>query len=540
MPAPASRLPLLLLPLALFGIFFPWSILDPGHVAWLLRGGDNGENALGLHAWLHDPAPGWLRTTLLGAPEGTPLLFTDSNPLLSLIGYALRPLLPADAQLIGPWLLACLTLQILFAWLLLRDHAPGRIALWCGVVLLAALPTLFNRHVHANLMAHWLILWALWRFDDPVRAASNRGWAVLIALTTLVHSYLLVMVGAIWASAMLERLARNPRNAPRLIGEGVAMLVLVGTIAWSLGVFGDFQSSGNYGAFAMPLDALWNPGVAGHSTYLPAIEQRPGRGFEGFQYLGLGLLILIPTALLLARRLPTPRPADGPANSLARWRWLIPALLVLTLLAISPYPDIAGQMLPRIPLSPDIAVALDAVRASGRLFWPVAYVLVLVALRLAYRLPPRTARLALVAALVVQAADLAPMARSIRAQNAVPRDAALYPRTPAPEWDALIAQAHDIAFVPADVTRDLALFQEIAWRAAKAGVPVRSVYVARTSHATAARQAAETARFQAGQMVPGRLYILIGGEQVPPPLMPRARPLDGVTVLFQPTAATGG
>lgn len=515
----------------LFNVFFHWQILDISNVAWLLRGTDNGENALGLHAWLHDPAPGFLRTTLLNAPEGVGLLFTDSNPLLSALAFPFRGLLPEDAQLIGWWLLACLFLQLLFAWLLLRRHASNELALWCGVLLLAALPTLFNRVGHVNLMAHWLILWALWRFMDPARAASNKGWAVLIAMTAFVHSYLLVMVGAIWASAMLERLW-NERKAPiRLLAECAAMLAMVMAIAWSLGVFEPHWPSGNYGAFAMPLDALWNPGTDSYSTFLPGIEQRPGRGFEGFQYLGLGLLILLPLAAVLAPRLP--RAAAAP-DCLARLKWLAPALLVLTLLAISTYPDFAGHKLPRFHLPYNVAVALDAVRASGRLFWPVAYVLVLAGIRTLYRLKGDRAGLVLAALAILQVADLAPMAATIRTQTADARGAPLYVRTRSPEWDQLVTQAREIAFIPGDVTKDLGLFQEIAWRAAKAQVPVRAVYAARPALASNARQSAETAAFHAGEVLPGRLYVLIGGELIPPPLLARARPLDGVTIIFEP------
>lgn len=521
------------LALALFSAFFHWQILDISNVAWLLRGTDNGENALGLHAWLHDPAPAFLRTTLLNAPEGTGLLFTDSNPLLSALAFPFRGLLPADAQIIGWWLLACLFLQLFFAWKLLCRHAPNELALWCGVILLAALPTLFNRIVHVNLMAHWLILWALWRFIDPERSASNKGWAVLIALTAFIHSYLLVMVGAIWASAMLERLWKNQKGAPRLFAECAAILLMVGGIAWSLGVFEPHWPSGNYGAFAMPLDALWNPGVGTYSTFLPAIEQRPGRGFEGFQYLGLGLLILLPLAAVLAHRLPRPAP-DSP-DSLARLTWLVPALIALTLLAISTYPDFAGQRLPRYQLPGSVAVALDAVRASGRLFWPVAYVLVFEGIRILYRLEPRRAGLILATLAVVQIADLVPMAGSIRAQTSEARGAPLYVRTASPEWDQLVAQAKDIAFVPGDVTKGLGLFQEVAWRAAKARVPVRAVYAARPSLASNARQNAETDAFRRGEVVPGRLYILIDGEPIPPPMMTRVRLLDGVTILFEPS-----
>ncbi|HEX8555900.1 MAG TPA: hypothetical protein VF695_14435, partial [Sphingomonas sp.] len=59
---------------ALFCLFFHPAILDPHNVGWLLRGTDNGENALGLHAWLNDPAARGLRTTVLNTPEGVPIL----------------------------------------------------------------------------------------------------------------------------------------------------------------------------------------------------------------------------------------------------------------------------------------------------------------------------------------------------------------------------------------------------------------------------------------------------------------------------------
>ena len=120
------RLPLLLLPLALFLALFHPATLDIGNAGWLIRGSDNGENALGMHAWLHDPAPGVLRTHLLTAPEGVPLLFTDSNPLIGAVMRPIASLLPADAQFVGPWILLCLFLQVFFAWRYCENSRPGR------------------------------------------------------------------------------------------------------------------------------------------------------------------------------------------------------------------------------------------------------------------------------------------------------------------------------------------------------------------------------------------------------------------------------
>jgi len=530
------RLPLLLLPLALFLALFHPATLDIGNAGWLIRGSDNGENALGIHAWLHDPAPGVLRTYLLNAPDGVPLLFTDSNPLIGIATRPIASLLPADAQFVGPWILTCLFLQIFFAWLLLRKYAPGAIALWCGVVLLAALPTLANRYVHANLMAHWLILWALWRFLDPERAGSNRGWAVLLLIAALVHNYLLMMVGAIWLTAMIERfMIADRRGRVVLAGGAAAILAMVAGLAWTLGAGEAHALAGNYGAFAMPIDAPVNPGTPAYSRLLPSVAQRAGRGFEGFQYLGAGLLLLLPIAALVAWKRPPP---DDQRIALQRLRWLIPALVALTLLAISNYPDIAGQMLPRFHLPDALISALDLVRASGRLFWPVAYVLVLVAVLAAYRLPRAQADGLLALILAVQLIDLSGMAAVVRAQSAEAGAHRLYVLTPDPRWDAAVSAARDVTFVPPDATRDLALFQEVAWRAAGQGKPVRLVYAARDSVATVQRQQRELAAFAAGQVDPHRLYVLGPDVVVPPAAAQRFARIDNVPVILPVGALT--
>jgi hypothetical protein len=521
---------LLLLPLVLFLALFHPATLDIGNAGWLIRGSDNGENALGIHGWLHDPAPGVLRTHLLNAPEGVPLLFTDSNPLIGIATRPIASLLPADAQFVGPWILMCLFLQVFFAWLLLKKYAPGPIALWCGVILLGALPTLANRYVHANLMAHWLILWALWRFLDPRRAGSNTGWAVLLLIAALVHNYLLMMVGAIWLTAMIERFVVADRHGRVVLAGGAAaILAMVAGLAWLLGAGEAHALAGNYGAFAMPIDAPVNPGTPAYSRLLPSVAQRAGRGFEGFQYFGAGLLLLLPIAAVVAWKRP---PADDQRASLRRLRWLIPAFVALTLLAISNYPDIAGQTLPRLPLPGLLISALDLVRASGRLFWPVAYVLVLVAILAAYRLPRAQADGLLALLLAVQILDLSGMAVVIRAQSAEAGAHRLYVFTPDPRWDRAVAAARDVTFVPPDATRDLSLFQEIAWRAAGQGKPVRLVYAARDSIATVERQQRELAAFTAGHIDPHRLYILAPNVAIPVAAAGRFARIDSVPVIL--------
>jgi len=533
-----TALPLILLPIALFLALFHPAMLDIGNAGWLIRGTDLGEDALGLHAYLHDPHAGLsLRTTLLNAPEGVPLLFTDSNPLLGLLLKPLAGLLPADAQFVGPWLFLCLALQTVFAWLLLRDHAPSRASLWCGVVLLCALPTLYNRFGHANLFAHWLILWALWLFIDARRASDWRWWAPLIAITTLVHSYLLVMVGAIWASAMLERFV-HARGWARgtVLAQGVIILGLVAILAAWIGAAGDYEMAGDYGTLAMRLDALFNPSNPDYATILPAIAQRGGRGYEGFQYLGLGLLLLLPIAgWAMAKRAP----ADAERAMLRRLLWLVPALIVLTALAIGNQPDIAGHALFRFPLPVLLAPALDMVRASGRLFWPVAYTIVFVAILAVYRLEQRSAAVVLAALLAIQLVDLAGIVEAVR-ETTAETGGQMYVRTADPRWQRAIAAASDVTFMTGEPTDDLALYQEVAWRATSLRRPVRLVYSARRSRETAARMGAERQRFLAGALEPGRLYVLLPGSPVPATAGHRLAVLNGTRVILPAAAVRNG
>ncbi|WP_375422111.1 DUF6311 domain-containing protein [uncultured Sphingomonas sp.] len=509
---------LLVLPLAMFFAFFHPATLRIDNPGWLIRGSDNGENALGAHAYWHDPAAGAsLKTGLLNAPNGVPVLYTDSNPLLTLAAKAVAAWLPADAQLVGPSILASLILQALFAWLLLRRHAPGPVALWAGVVLLAFPPTLAHRFVHVNLMAHWTILAALYLFLDAKRGERMRWWAPLIAVTALIHSYLLVMVGAIWASAMLARFVDgSARTRLTTLLHGLVMLALVASLALWLGV-GDQEAARNFGAFSMPLDALWNPGITSFSNLLPAHEESPGRNFEGFQYLGAGGLVLIAAAIAIARRLPA---REGERATGQRLRRLVPALIVLAILAVL-----------HMPLPPFLQVVLDPVRASGRLFWPVGYVLVLMAVLAVFRLSAERAALTLVALVALQVIDLSGMADAVRAQSREAGKHRLYVRTLDPRWEQLVGASRSIAFLPGDVTQDLALFQEIAWRAVKAGRPVTSVYAARTSKATQRRLVAEEAAFARGELVPGRLYVLLSDLPLPGIADARALTIDGVTVV---------
>ncbi|MEO5493170.1 MAG: DUF6311 domain-containing protein [Sphingomonas sp.] len=513
------------LALALFGAWMHWAVLDPRNVGWLLTGEDRGQSAIGLSAYLRAGGP-WpsFHQPLLASPEGLPLLFTDSIPLLGLL---LKPLgVPAGLQFLGLWLLACVALQVTFAWLLVRPFAPDRLSAFIGTALLAAMPALFNRYGHASLCAQWVVLWALWVFVDDRRAARPLWWAAVLGVAALIHSYLLLMVMAFWGSALLRLMVRGPDRARVLLGAAAVALGVVSILWWHGAFTGHFNSTGTYGAFPMALDAWWNPANPGFSALIPSSAEDHGRGFEGLQYLGAGLLIVVAMALWTWFAQRSDETSGSPM--FVRLRWLLPAFALIALAAIGPQPMWRGAALFTLHLPGGLTDALDPIRAAGRLAWPLTYTLAFAAIVAVMRLPRAT--LLLGAALAVQMVDLMPMLAAVRGTSAKAADAALYHRTTDPRWAALVSGASSIEFEPAKPFVDLQLMEEITWRAVVACRPVRFTYAARESIAMRARIDADTARFTAGRLDPTRLYVMLDGK-VPPALVSRVQRLDGVAVI---------
>lgn len=510
--------------------FLAWmhpAVLWPTNLGWLLNGEDRGQSMLGLAAYLRagEPWPG-LREPLLAAPEGMTLLFTDSIPLLGLMLKPFASWLPVGGQYVGLWYLACCLLQAGFAAALVRRHAPDPLAAWCGAALLVLMPALFNRFGHASLCAQWLLLWALWTFVDPRRSRAGWWWAAVLGVAALIHSYLLLMVLAFWSGAMLEALVRADRL--RRWAGGAAALVPAFAIMWAHGAFdGPYAATHTYGAFPAALDAWWNVANPDYAALVPSSPRAPdGRGFEGLQYLGAGLLALV---VLLAGQVAARRLDPERGAILRRLLWLLPPFAALALLAIGPTPLWRGEPLFVADLPRWLVDALDPVRASGRLVWPATYTLAFAAVLAATGWTRAT--LVLGAALALQVVDLTPMLAATRNSSRLADDPRRFARTPDPRWTEWAAQASAVQFEPARPFVDLQVMEEIGWRAVVACRPLRYFYASREALATRARIDADSRAFQAGRLDPTRLYVLLGTDPIPATLTAGVAVVNGVRVI---------
>ncbi|QDF07536.1 hypothetical protein BHS04_30690 [Myxococcus xanthus] len=398
--------------LAFLAIYGP-AALNPTRLAWLIRD-DFSQHLLGWLFFRNEP----LRFPL-GAidgylhPLGTTLGYMDAIPWVALLLRPFSSLLPADFQYIGPWMCMCLVLQgASSAWVARRMGAtvPQQ---WLVGALLVLSPTLLARMsmAHEALCAHWTIVLLVGLNLIPQRDAREAKQALGIALALCVfaagvHPVITAMVLplalALCVRTALER--KLPWRWP-LLGAVVNVGVVL-VLFYVLGYLGTVRTlgAGAFGGFSADLLAFVNP--MGYrdswSRFLGSLP-RQGAQYEGFGYLGLGVLFALWAALILLVR-------DAPLVA-RQWRRLVPVGLVtlgLGFFALSSRITLQGELIADLTgLYAPVMRWVEPFRSSGRFVWPLYYLLALGSSLALISLPrPTVAPSLLALALVLQAFDV--------------------------------------------------------------------------------------------------------------------------------------
>ncbi|MBL7814115.1 MAG: hypothetical protein JNL70_03840 [Saprospiraceae bacterium] len=287
-----------------FLIKFTPHVLNPTHYDWLMSYADCPTEYVSWQfyrntAW-HFPVIGTLEG--YDYPTVTGIGLTGAIPLLAIPFKILSPLLPTDFQYFGFWFLACYVLQAYFSVRLLRgvstaySYTISPIQLILGSVFFILSPALLTRSGHMNLCAHWLVLWSLCIYFEPANLRQKFfSFLKIVALTALIHQYLLLMVFGLafatyWKS---ERIGQKPwlsmtyKSLMNVAGLVVAMILwfFVGNFNTSTGRMTQI----GFGKFSANLNTFFNG--QDEQLLMPSFAVNEGQ-YEGQGYLGLGVLLM--------------------------------------------------------------------------------------------------------------------------------------------------------------------------------------------------------------------------------------------------------
>lgn len=485
-----------------------WREINPLNLSWLK--GDAAQYEVGWEFLRHEAhwtfPPTWV--TRLDYPSGVSVSNLDCIPLVAVLLRPFGPLLPQNFQYLGLYAVSSYVLQAYFGLRLVSLFAEDDlIVTFLGSCFFLIAPILTLRlYGHFPHSTQWIVLACLYYyFRWPPKEGKLRGYLVpFVALSMLaaaITPYVALMAVLFGFAALLRAWLENKPNiqdvtvteqnmpiSARISPIACAkwgLLLLLGTCA-SLTVFGfivfpspQFAGDG-YTDYSLNLLSPLNPGSnALYFKYLPVIGE--GQRFEGYNYLGMGIILLLMVVV-----------ARSPVELRKLWstplKPLTIASAVFILLALSVRVTFGDHILFTVPLPKFLFNLLAAFRASGRLFWPVHYLLVLAAVAgVVIAVPsPNARRAILAAALVIQYFDLVPLRDGVAAAARAPHSNPLV----ASDWSRAIAQHHHLVILPAlQCGADLSPGGLKAWSyfarlVARSSATLNSAYLGRISPET--------------------------------------------------------
>jgi hypothetical protein len=486
--------------------------LDPTNIGWVLHGGDTATHLFG---WLFFRREPWQWP--LGAysgylhPVGSAVALTDSMPSLAFVLKPFSAWLPAAFQYVGPWIALCFVLQGVVGALLMRRFSTDP---WCralGGVLIVSSPALLWRTSHDTLCAQWLILVMLGlHLGAPVhRLGARRSIALVLALVVFsagIQPYLAMMVWSL-ALALVVRLIAWDRLLDMWQGAAIiaSSVALLAGFFWAVGIVGQgvTRRAQGFGQYSADLLTFINP--MERSSFLPGLPQRTGQ-YEGFAYLGAGMLFLLALAIVIAarrRRLPV--------FALARFVPLMIAVFVMAAYSLSMHVTVGGLVVMdlRSLYAPVMPIA-EAFRASGRFVWPLYYLLIVAILVAVVRSLTRTRAIAALAvAALLQVADLT---AAIEPVPAPPAPAIGVWSLAEGEYRHLVLYPPQILWVGACLTQGRYpehYYVAHAWRAYRLGLTINSGYMSRANEDASAEYCrALTRRVAVREFSPDTIYVV--------------------------------
>ena len=400
-------------------------VVGPGRLSifkidWLV--GDLAQVYLAWIQYTSDPSAGWLTTARNSYPLPMSIALFDPMPLLLVLTKPFAGLVPDATQFFGVYFLICFILQGLFGFLVVQEiqrwrglpeSLHGIFVSVCGGLLFASAPFTAQRlYGHTALSSQWLLVLSIW-VALRTRDSSNRVWVTvnsgLVLLACGFNPYLALMVALSLAGFTCIHLGWSQW---RLLVKRVLCLLLTGSLG--LMVFGFMGGAsiaqGGYGVYSMNMLGPFDSNAQALLLPLDVNDATGGQGFEGFNYLGLGVLLLAFLALIVQR---------SPGLSAQRVpfinAWLI--VLVAYVLALSTTLTLSVEAA-SLPVPKFFNDLLSRFRASGRFFWIGGFWLITLAIAvICYRFSRWRVVLLLGICTAVQMVDVFGIARSVRAEG---------------------------------------------------------------------------------------------------------------------------
>lgn len=400
--------------IALYG----WNVLNPSYDDWLFVGpGDLMQHYLG---WCFYRRGDWTfpigLTNNLAYPDYSSVIYTDSIPLFAVFFKLLSPILPKTFQYFGLWGIISFALQGIFSVMLLQELKVGKAQAYIASFIFMLSPIVIERmYRHTALGAHWIILASIYLFVRHKKDYDNIKksaicWGAVGALIPSIHMYFLPMCGMFLGGYVLCSIIKAKKIKLKYFAPAFSFVLGLFAVTFLLGGFSTRASastSDGLGECSFNLNGFFNP--KGYSEFFPSLPYCFDSQYEGFAYLGLGVFMLLVFAIAYIVICLAKKTARSDRDFVMYAAVYVLMSIGLIMFAASPQVTFNDRLLFKYPDSSTLEHYWGIFRSTGRIVWPVCYLIYIAAVMCNDRLWKRAGK-AYAAAVVVVLCVLAQFA----------------------------------------------------------------------------------------------------------------------------------
>lgn len=318
-------------------------------------------------------------------PDKISIIFTDSVPGFAVFFKVLSSVLPETFQYFGLWGMLCFILQGFCAYEIISHYVNNVWVRLLGTEFFIISPSMVYRlYYHSELAGHFILLWAFLIFIKNKNESNSLKvgikWSILCIVTAGVHIYFIPMVGIIMVAMYCVRFNDNCKtNVIKNSIGSFALEIIMPVLAacgniYLLGGFSSlrtFDSEDGLGRYSANINTFFNP--QSWSGILPEFDLYCNEQYEGYAYVGIGIILLFVVALVsyIKKKISFSR----------KEIWFAVIVFGLSFfVALSPVVTCGSKKLIDIPYPEFVINIYKMFRATGRFAWLGQYVLMIFAI----------------------------------------------------------------------------------------------------------------------------------------------------------------
>ncbi|MEE9408227.1 MAG: DUF6311 domain-containing protein [Polaribacter sp.] len=364
----------------------------------------------------------------------------------------------------------------------LKQYNFSKLHLILLALLITANPVLLYRAMHPALCSQWLILASIYLYIKKSNALNsvklNLNQGFLLFISALIHPYMaFIILGFIFILPAKNYFFDKTLNLKKAILlpllSGLTVIITwfcIGYLRFSNAI--DSQVNGGFGLYSLNLNTLYNS--FGYSKFLKNQQLTNPLQYEGYAYLGLGLIIFIIISLVVSISKKT-----DIKKHYVYFPLFLYCLFVL-FFSVTNKITFNENIIFEFDIPESVRKLGNIFRASSRTFWVIYYLLILFSIILFSKLKVKKTikSIFLIAIVFIQFYDLTKFFNTINFEEGTYK-------TPLNEerWNVILKKVKHLNTFPPFEFKGLEKpydYQDLAYLAVKNNLTYTNAYVART------------------------------------------------------------